>query len=46
MIKSRNQTEHTYNESVANEITDKIMAQCHDLFQQLQKHMQDLADQA
>lgn len=46
MIKSRNQTAHTYNESVANEIDDKIVAQYHDLFQQLQKHMQDLVDQA
>ena len=46
MIKSRNQTAHTYNESVANEITGKIMAQYYDLFQQLHKHMQDLADQA
>lgn len=46
MIKSRNQTAHTYNESVANEITDKIMALYYDLFRQLQRHMQDLADQA
>lgn len=46
MIKSRNQTAHTYNESVANEIADKIVDQYHDLFQQLQKHMQDLVDQA
>ena len=45
MIKSRNQTAHTYNESVANEITGKVMAQYYDLFQQLHKHMQDLADQ-
>jgi nucleotidyltransferase substrate binding protein (TIGR01987 family) len=45
MIKSRNQTAHTYNESVANEITGKIMAQYYELFQQLHKHMQDLADQ-
>lgn len=46
MIKSRNQSPYTYNESVANEIAGKIVAQYHDLFQQLQKHMQDLADQA
>lgn len=46
MIKSLNQTAHTYNESVANEIAGKIVAQYHDLFQQLQKHMQELADQA
>jgi len=45
MIKSRNQTAHTYNESVANEITDKVMALYHDLFRQFQKHMQELADQ-
>lgn len=43
MIKSRNQTAHTYNESVANEIADNIMAIYHDLFLQLQQHMQDLA---
>jgi nucleotidyltransferase substrate binding protein (TIGR01987 family) len=45
MIKSRNQTAHTYNESVANEITDKVMALYHGLFRQFQKHMQELADQ-
>ncbi|WP_172149257.1 MULTISPECIES: nucleotidyltransferase substrate binding protein [Pseudomonas] len=45
MIKSRNQTAHTYNESVANEITEKIMVLYYDLFQQYEKHMQDLADQ-
>lgn len=45
MIKSRNQTAHTYNESVANEITEKIMALYYDLFQQYEKHMKDLADQ-
>lgn len=46
MIKSRNQTAHTYNESVANEIADNIMAIYHDLFLQLQQHMQDLAGRA
>ncbi|MGH8436468.1 MAG: HI0074 family nucleotidyltransferase substrate-binding subunit, partial [Pseudomonas sp.] len=46
MIKSRNQTAHTYNESVANEIADHIMALYHALFQQLQMHMQELADYA
>jgi len=45
MIKSRNQTAHTYNESVANEITEKIMVLYYDLFQQYEKHMQNLADQ-
>ncbi len=44
MIKSRNQAANTYNESVANEITGKIIEQYHNLFQQLQKHMQALAD--
>lgn len=46
MIKSRNQTAHTYNESVANEIAEKIMALYHDLFLRLEKHMQDLVEQA
>ncbi|MNZ96332.1 Nucleotidyltransferase substrate binding protein like protein [compost metagenome] len=46
MIKSRNQTAHTYNESVANEIADNIMAFYHDMFQQFRQHMQDLADHA
>lgn len=46
MIKSRNQTAHTYNESVANEIAEKIIALYYDLFQQFQTHMQALADQA
>ncbi|MFC0666890.1 nucleotidyltransferase substrate binding protein [Azotobacter chroococcum] len=44
MIKSRNQTAHTYNESVANEIADSIMARYHALFRQLQQHMQGLAE--
>lgn len=46
MIKSRNQTAHTYNESVANEIADNIMAFYHEMFQQFRQHMQDLADHA
>lgn len=45
MIKSRNQTAHTYNESIANEIAENIMALYNRLFQQLQEHMQQLARQ-
>ena len=44
MIKSRNQTAHTYNESVANEIADSIMARYHALFRQFQQHMQGLVE--
>lgn len=44
MIKSRNQTAHTYNESVANEIADSIMARYHTLFRQFQQHMQGLVE--
>lgn len=44
MIKSRNQTTHTYNESVANEIADSIMARYHALFRQFQQHMQGLVE--
>ncbi|MFL9811803.1 nucleotidyltransferase substrate binding protein [Stutzerimonas sp. VN223-3] len=46
MIKSRNQTAHTYNESIANEIAGNITTLYHRLFQQLQAHMQRLAEQA
>ncbi|MNO00287.1 Nucleotidyltransferase substrate binding protein like protein [compost metagenome] len=46
MIKSRNQTAHTYNESVANEIADNIAVLYHGLFQRFQSHMQDLASRA
>jgi nucleotidyltransferase substrate binding protein (TIGR01987 family) len=46
MIKSRNQTAHTYNESIANEIAGNITKLYHHLFQQLQAHMQRLAEQA
>ncbi|SDS43218.1 nucleotidyltransferase substrate binding protein, HI0074 family [Halopseudomonas litoralis] len=45
MIKSRNQSAHTYNESVANEITDKILGRYHDLFAQFESDMQVRAEQ-
>lgn len=44
MIKSRNQTAHTYNESVANAIADSISAHYQALFVAFQQHMQTLAD--
>ncbi|WP_349618381.1 nucleotidyltransferase substrate binding protein [Azotobacter salinestris] len=44
MIKSHNQTAHTYNESVSNEIADSIMARYHALFRQFQQHMQGLVE--
>jgi nucleotidyltransferase substrate binding protein (TIGR01987 family) len=39
MIKSRNQTSHTYNENVANEIVKKIVKEYFNLFQQFFKTM-------
>lgn len=45
MIKSRNQSAHTYNESVANEITDKILHSYHELFAQFEDEMQLKAEQ-
>ena len=45
MIKSRNQSAHTYNESVANEITQKILQSYHKLFAQFATDMQTRAEQ-
>ena len=45
MIKSRNQSAHTYNEAVANAITDNILNIYHDLFEQFARQMRTLADQ-
>lgn len=45
MIKSCNQSSHTYNESVANEICSKILASYHSLFADFESHMQSLAEQ-
>ncbi|MEI8140770.1 MAG: nucleotidyltransferase substrate binding protein [bacterium] len=42
MIKSRNQSSHTYNQKVAEEIVGKIVAQYHSLFQDFLKRMQGL----
>ena len=44
MIKSRNQTSHTYNESVANEICEKILRSYHPLFEKFEADMQGRAD--
>ena len=44
MIKSRNQTSHTYNESVANEICEKILRSYHPLFEKFEVDMQGKAD--
>ncbi len=43
MIKSRNQSSHTYNEAVANEICGKILGSYHQLFDRFESHMHDLA---
>ncbi|HHX06029.1 MAG TPA: nucleotidyltransferase [Pseudomonas sp.] len=45
MIKSRNQSAHTYNEAVANEITEKILQSYHQLFAQFATDMQARAEQ-
>lgn len=42
MIKSRNQSSHTYNEEVAEEIIDKIIHQYNDLFSDLYIKMKPL----
>ncbi|HQS20970.1 MULTISPECIES: nucleotidyltransferase substrate binding protein [unclassified Acidovorax] len=44
MIKSRNQTSHTYNESVANEICGKILRSYHLLFEKFEADMKNRAD--
>lgn len=46
MIKSRNQSSHTYNESVANEIVEGILGGYQQLFVQFRQRMQVLAEQA
>lgn len=44
MIRSRNQTSHTYNEEVANEIAARITGQYAPLFQAFLLRMQGLRD--
>lgn len=44
MIKSRNQSSHTYNQNVADEIADKIVTSYCGLFILFQVHMQRLKD--
>ena len=43
MIKSRNQTSHTYNEAVANAICEQILRLYYPLFTQFELKMQQLA---
>jgi nucleotidyltransferase substrate binding protein (TIGR01987 family) len=43
MIKSRNQTTHTYNQNVAEEIVQKILSSYSTLFNQFQQKMLELA---
>ena len=43
MIRSRNQTFHTYNQAVADEIAGKVAGLYHQLFQAFEKRMQELA---
>lgn len=42
MIKSRNQTSHTYNHEIADEIAEKIINHYHGLFMSFEKRMLDL----
>lgn len=42
MIKSRNQSTHTYNESTANEIRDRILNYYYDLFVSFKEKMKEL----
>ncbi|MGL2988150.1 nucleotidyltransferase substrate binding protein [Flavobacterium sp. RSSA_27] len=42
MIKSRNQSSHTYNESTANEIKDKVLQHYYDLFVAFNEKMKTL----
>lgn len=41
MIKSRNQSSHTYNQKIAEEIVDKIVSRYHALFQTFLLRMQE-----
>ncbi len=45
MIRSRNQTSHTYNQSVADEIVTKITKQYHPLFTQFSDRLTVLANE-
>lgn len=45
MIKSRNQTSHTYNKNIANEIVDKIQKNYFQSFLDFEKKMQSLLDE-
>ncbi|RAI89400.1 nucleotidyltransferase substrate binding protein [Algoriphagus yeomjeoni] len=42
MIKSRNQSSHTYNEGIAEEISSKIIENYHQLFRKLEEKMYEL----
>ena len=44
MIKSRNMTSHTYNQDIADEISDKVIVLYHHLLQEFRARMQDLLD--
>ncbi|MEO8353754.1 MAG: HI0074 family nucleotidyltransferase substrate-binding subunit, partial [Chthoniobacteraceae bacterium] len=44
MIRSRNQTSHTYNEETANEITEAILARYHAEFEKFQKRFAELEE--
>lgn len=45
MIKSRNQSSHTYNEAIANDICAKVVGQYYALFDEFERQMQCRADE-
>lgn len=44
MIKSRNMTSHTYNQDIADEISEKVIVVYHHLLQEFRSRVQDLID--
>jgi nucleotidyltransferase substrate binding protein (TIGR01987 family) len=44
MIRSRNMTAHTYNQDIADEISQKVITRYFELFQAFRDRMQDLID--
>jgi len=45
MIKSRNMTSHTYNQEIADEISEKVINQYFNLLQEFRFRVQDLIDE-
>ena len=45
MIKSRNQTSHTYNQEVADEVLKSVIEKYHPLFNQLSEKLETLVEE-